>query len=91
MCSKSKCNIIKEIERELLEVFPGNLHLFFDDEINKWHFVVLDENLFFEHRFGIVHELDIKYRDSDDCFAIGWDILREFQDFKGVGCEADQG
>jgi hypothetical protein len=74
--------ILRSIRGEMEAAFPGNVHMVFDKEIDKWLFLVLDEELYFKYRFSIVHQIDTKYNKYSRHFATGWDILREYQEYK---------
>jgi hypothetical protein len=74
--------ILRSIRGDMEAAFPGNIHVFFDKELDKWVFLVLDEKLYFKYRFSIVHQIDTKYNKYSRYFATGWDILREYQEYK---------
>jgi hypothetical protein len=75
-------NIIKKIRLSLEDIFPGNLHLYYDEEISKWRFVVLDEDLYFKYRFSKVYPINVEFAEYFMDFIIGWDILGEYQEYK---------
>jgi hypothetical protein len=75
-------HILDSIREEMEAAFPGNIHVFFDKELDKWVFLVLEEELYFKHRFSKVQQIDIKYKEYTRHFVTGWDILGEYQEYK---------